>query len=102
MKVVITILKKQKQGHMPVPLDESSSRSDDYHCMHWAKKHQTKEDPASATLAVQTIRNTILVAVFVGGNAVNIAISYANNYKDITDRNYSLYFILIDSQPGQS
>jgi hypothetical protein len=51
------------------------------------KKHQTKEDPAAATLAVQTNRNIILLAVFVGGNAVNIAISYANNYKDIKDRN---------------
>lgn len=48
--------------------------------VNWVLKHKEKSDPASATLAVQTIRNTILVAVFVGGNAFTSAFSFANTY----------------------
>lgn len=48
--------------------------------LRWVLKHREKGDPASATLAVQTFRNTILVAIFVGGNAFSQAFNYANGY----------------------
>lgn len=62
---------------------------------YWTKKHQVKEDPASVTLAIQTLRNTILVAVFVGGNAVNVAISYSNSFHDLTDHNDQIRSIIL-------
>lgn len=48
----------------------------------WARKHQARDDAASSTLAVQTLRNTILVAVFVGGGALNLGLSYTNGYQE--------------------
>jgi hypothetical protein len=41
----------------------------------WIGKHKEKSDPASVTLAVQTLRNTILVAIFVGGYSFQYALS---------------------------
>jgi hypothetical protein len=32
----------------------------------WLKKHELKGDAPTVTLAIQTFRNTILVAIFVG------------------------------------
>lgn len=49
--------------------------------MRWVVKHKEKNDPASTTLAVQTLRNTILIAVFIGGNAFQLAFSFADNYQ---------------------
>jgi hypothetical protein len=54
-----------------------------HNSVHWVLKHREKSDSATATLAVQTFRNTIMVAVFVGGNAFQLAFSFANNYQDI-------------------
>jgi hypothetical protein len=51
---------------------------------HWARKHQNKEDAASVTLAIQTLRNTILVAIFVGGSAVNLALSFTDDFDTLT------------------
>jgi hypothetical protein len=51
---------------------------------HWARKHQNKEDAASVTLAVQTLRNTILVAIFVGGSAINLGLSFTDGFDTLT------------------
>lgn len=46
----------------------------------WIEKHKEKDDPQSVTLAIQTLRSTILVAVFIGGNALSFAYSIVNEY----------------------
>ena len=50
--------------------------------VHWLHKHKEKSDPQSVTLAVQTLRNTILVAIFVGGNALNFAYNVTSTYRE--------------------
>jgi len=39
----------------------------------WAEKHAEKPDAPSVTLAIQTLRNTILVGVFIGGASLQYA-----------------------------
>ena len=39
----------------------------------WLLKHKNAVDPASVTLAIQTLRNTILIAIFIGGFAFQYA-----------------------------
>ena len=39
----------------------------------WLLKHRNAVDPASVTLAIQTLRNTILIAIFIGGFAFQYA-----------------------------
>lgn len=41
----------------------------------WVQKHGEKPDAPTVTLAVQTLRNTILVAVFIGGSSLTAAVS---------------------------
>ena len=41
----------------------------------WAEKHNVHPDAPSVTLAVQTLRNTILVGVFIGGSSLTSAVS---------------------------
>jgi len=38
-----------------------------HNAMIWLSKHTIKDDPQSVTLAIQTLRNTMLAAIFVGG-----------------------------------
>lgn len=40
----------------------------------WVDKHNVKSDAPNVTLAIQTLRNTILVAIFVGGSSLAAAI----------------------------
>ena len=47
----------------------------------WVKKHETKEDAPNVTLAIQTLRNTILVAIFLGGGAFTSAFNSLNNLR---------------------
>jgi len=47
---------------------------------HWLHKHKEKSDPQTTTLAVQTLRNTIMVGIFVGGNALNFAYTITASY----------------------
>ena len=46
---------------------------------HWVQKHKIKDDAPSVTLAIQTLRNTILVAIFLGGGAFTSAFNTLNN-----------------------
>lgn len=47
---------------------------------HWLHKHKVKSDPQSGTLAIHTLRNTIMVGVFIGGYALNTAYTSALDY----------------------
>ena len=44
----------------------------------WSQKHAEQQDPASVTLAVQTMRNSIIVAIFVGGAALQAGTQILN------------------------
>ena len=46
----------------------------------WVLKHSIKGDAQSVTLAVQSLRNTMIVAVFVGGSSLQFAFYYVNAY----------------------
>lgn len=45
----------------------------------WVKKHRKLADAPSVTLAIQTLRNTILVAIFLGGGAFTSAFTLLNS-----------------------
>jgi hypothetical protein len=51
----------------------------------WLIKHITITDAPTTTLAVQTLRNTILVAVFVGTQAFQFGYNTANGYSSLGD-----------------
>ena len=53
----------------------------------WIKKHKVKEDAPNVTLAIQTLRNTIFVAVFLGGSAFTAAYNTLNNFNRVRDTN---------------
>lgn len=49
----------------------------------WVTKHIEKGDAPTVTLAIQTFRNTILVATFIGGSAFTNAFDLTSDYKNI-------------------
>jgi hypothetical protein len=49
----------------------------------WIKKHKAKEDAPNVTLAIQTLRNTIFVAVFLGGSAFTAAYNTLNSFNRV-------------------
>lgn len=52
----------------------------------WLQKHRTKGDAPTATLAIQTLRNTILVAIFIGGYSLQVGIAATNSItSDLTE-----------------
>ena len=51
----------------------------------WIDKHKVKDDAPSVTLAIQTLRNTILVAIFVGGSSFQYAFLSLNSLTDASD-----------------
>lgn len=51
----------------------------------WMQKHAQKNDAPTVTLAIQTFRNTILVATFLGTITFQSAISICNSYISMTD-----------------
>lgn len=63
----------------------------------WIKKHKDVFDAQTTVLAIQTIRNTLMVGVFIGGNAINIAYSFANDYKDLVGHRWKLRSIILMS-----
>ncbi|RYG94502.1 hypothetical protein EON65_57395, partial [archaeon] len=52
---------------------------------HWIAKHREKGDSPTVTLAVQTLRNTIIVATFVGGFAFTYAFDFTNQFQNVGD-----------------
>ena len=65
----------------------------------WLKKHREKTDSPNVTVAVQTIRNSIFVAIFTGGATFLSAVTLLNSFPSIHDpyqkiRTVILSFIL--------
>lgn len=54
--------------------------------VHWLQKHFEKSDAPTVTLAIQTFRNTILVATFIGGYALQYGFSYSDSYFNLETR----------------
>jgi hypothetical protein len=52
---------------------------------YWMKKHQNKDDPASVQCAVHTLRNTIYVAIFIGGATVSSGLSFSDDFQKGND-----------------
>lgn len=50
----------------------------------WLMKHNERDDAGSVTLAIQTLRNTILVAIFIGGESFVFAYNVINSYSSDT------------------
>lgn len=52
----------------------------------WIMKHKEMSESPTILLAIQTLRNTMMAAVFIGGNAINFAYDLGNNYSDLKDK----------------
>ncbi len=62
----------------------------------WLLKHKEKANESPVVLlAIQTIRNTMMAAVFVGGNALIIAYDLSNNYAEISDARLKVRSLVI-------
>lgn len=66
--------KKHIHSNHPIQLAINLNNS-----VNWLNNHKSYTDPASNTLAIQTLRNIILVAVFIGGISFNLSISLLTN-----------------------
>mmetsp|Transcript_6931 Transcript_6931/g.10287 ORF Transcript_6931/g.10287 Transcript_6931/m.10287 type:complete len:264 (+) Transcript_6931:34-825(+) len=53
--------------------------------IYWLRKHRQKGDAPTVTLAVQTLRNTILISIFIGGYALQTAIATINTDTSTAD-----------------
>lgn len=62
---------------------------------HWLHKHKEKSDPQTTTLAIQTLRNTIMVGIFVGGNALNFAYSVTSSYQPVQSKRMQARSVLL-------
>jgi len=56
----------------------------------WIRKHKDASDSPTTVLAIQTLRNTLTVGVFAGGNAIKIATDFANDYKDLEGQRWKV------------
>lgn len=66
--------------------------------MNWVLKHSIRADTSSITLAVQTLRNKLIVAVLFGGSGLQLGYSYINSYSKIAplaDRVRSVIMIIL-------
>eukprot|EP01040_Poterioochromonas_malhamensis_P003230 gene3230-3443_t len=63
----------------------------------WAKKHQEKDDASNSTLAIHTLRNSLYVAIFVGGFSFTTALKYANSYDSTSDLNLQIRAIILSA-----
>lgn len=62
----------------------------------WIKKHKAKGDALNVTSAIHTLQNTIVIAIFVGGNSLSFGLNYSLNYKDIVgDEVLQLQYIIM-------
>jgi hypothetical protein len=63
----------------------------------WFDKHSRMKDAASVTLAVQTLRNTILIAIFIGGSAFQYAWQSLNALMITTNINDRVRYLILGS-----
>lgn len=61
----------------------------------WVQKHREKGDTPTQLLAIQTLRNTMTAAVFVGGNALYIAYDLSDSYVELTSDREKLRSVII-------
>jgi len=61
----------------------------------WIKKHKEAGDPTTTVLAVQTLRNTLMAAIFIGGNSIVIAYDLANDYPDLVSERLKVRSLII-------
>ena len=61
----------------------------------WIKKHREASDPTTTVLAVQTLRNTLMAAIFIGGNSIVIAYDLANDYPDLMSQRLKVRSLII-------
>jgi hypothetical protein len=63
--------------------------------VYFVKKHQEKDDPLSGQLAIQTLRNTIIVAVFVGGSVLTLGLTFSTQYSETNAINLKIRAVLL-------
>lgn len=63
----------------------------------WLTKHEEKQDAPSVTLAIQTLRNTILIAVFIGGQSFVYGCNSVLALKEDSSTNARLQSTIISS-----
>lgn len=62
----------------------------------WLLKHKEKANESPVVLlAIQTLRNTMMAAVFVGGNAITIAYDMSNDYNGLKDERLKVRSLII-------
>lgn len=62
---------------------------------HWVEKHANLSDPSNCVLSIQTFRNTLMVAVFVGGYSLTFAYNVANDYDDSMSQRQKVRTIIL-------
>jgi hypothetical protein len=77
-------------SHSKVPFAASMKN-----CFMWLQKHKENNESPSILLAIQTLRNTMMAAVFIGGNSITIAYSMSNAYPDLKDERLQVRSIII-------
>lgn len=75
-------------GRLPYGVNLNNART-------WIRKHKEMSESPAVLLAVQTVRNTMMAAVFVGGNAITLAYSMSNNYDNLKSERMKLRSIII-------
>jgi uncharacterized membrane protein len=61
----------------------------------WIRKHKEMSESPNVLLAIQTLRNTMMAAVFIGGNAIVIAYGLANDYHNVETYRLQLRSLVI-------
>lgn len=70
----------ESSTHSPIQISRSKKAA-----LKWIDRLNTETDMAHSTLAVQTLRNTIYVGIFVGGNAMRVGITLLKHQYDSSE-----------------
>lgn len=68
-----------------------------YYVTSWVSKHKTQGDALNVTLAIHTLRNTMYVAIFLGGSALTYAFDLTNSYNDIVEDRMKVRTVIISA-----
>lgn len=63
----------------------------------WIRKHKEMSDSPTVLLAIHTLRNTTMVGIFIGGNAITIAFNMINDYKNVEGMQMKVRSIIISA-----
>ena len=61
----------------------------------WLKKHRERTDSPNTTVAVQTIRNSIYVAIFIGGSTFLAASTLLNSFPHVHDPYQKIRIVIL-------